>query len=134
MAGQGKDVADDGLGLLVDAEGIAGDLTCLEGRVAGEHVAVEILHQKFGRGSIVPVQALFPQFALGIEHRAEHRRREVPQVEDLNGNTGCHASPIGSSQPCAEAEPARGLAKLQNTRVLGSPFRSLCHELRPSAT
>ena len=45
-AGQGKDVADDRLGLLVDAEDIAGDLACLQGRIAGQHVAVEILHQQ----------------------------------------------------------------------------------------
>ncbi len=42
-AGQGKDVADNGLGLLVDAEGIAGDLAILQGRVSGQHVVVQIL-------------------------------------------------------------------------------------------
>jgi hypothetical protein len=30
-AGQGKNIADDGLGLLVDAEDIAGDLAILKG-------------------------------------------------------------------------------------------------------
>ena len=91
-SGQGKDVADHGLGLLVDAEDVAGDLAGLQRRVAGQHVVVEILHQQLGRGAVVPVQALLPQLALGLQHGAQHRRRKVPQVENLDGNARCHVS------------------------------------------
>ena len=59
-AGQGKDVADDGLCLLVDAEDVAGYLAVLDGGVAGQHVAVKVLHQQPGAGAIVPVKALLP--------------------------------------------------------------------------
>ena len=93
LAAEGEDVADDGLGFFVDAEGIAGDLSGLDGRVTGEHVAVKVLHEELGAGAIVPVEALAPDFGLGIEHRAEQRRREVPEVENLDGNAGCHGSP-----------------------------------------
>ena len=95
-AGQRKDVADDGLGLLIDAEDIADDMACLQGRVAGQHVAVDILHQQVCRDVVVPMEALLPQFALRLQHGAQHRRLKVPQVEDLEGGAHCHASPLAT--------------------------------------
>ena len=84
-AGQSEYIADDGLGLLVDAEHVARHLAGFKGGVAGQHVVVEILHQQPGRGAIVPVQALLPELALRLQHGAQHRRREVPQVENFDG-------------------------------------------------
>ena len=89
-AGQRKGVADDGLGLLVNAEGVADDLAVLQGRIAGQRVAVQVLRQQLGRGVVVPVQPLDPQRALGLQHRKQHRRGKVPQVEDLDGRAGSH--------------------------------------------
>ena len=92
LAGQRKYVADHGLGLLVDAEGIAGNVAVLQSRVAGQHVAIEILRQQFDRAAVIPVQKPLPLFALGLQHRQQYRRRKVPQVEDLDGNARCHGS------------------------------------------
>jgi hypothetical protein len=47
-AGKSEDVADHRLGLLVDAEDVAGDIAGLHGGVAGQHAVVQVLHQQAG--------------------------------------------------------------------------------------
>src|ERR1700690_2122343 len=105
-SGQSKYIPDDSLGFFVDTECVAGDLTSLEGRIAGEHVVVEILHEQLGGGAVIPVQALQPEFALGIEYRSEDRCSKVPQVEDLNGKVRCHLSSHSTG-------PAVGLSSIR---------------------
>ena len=94
-AGQGEHVADHRLGLLVDAEDVAGHLVRLKRRVARQHVVVEILHQQPCRSAIVPVQALLPQLAFGIQHRAQH------------GAAKCRRSRISMEAPNAMFLPLR---------------------------
>ena len=90
---QREDIPDDGFGVFVDAEDVAGDAAGVYGDVAGEGAGVEILEEKLGGGEIVPVEALLPEGALSFEHRAQHGRGEVSQIENLQRKTGCHAMP-----------------------------------------
>ena len=118
-AGHGEDIANDGLGLFVDAEGIAGDLAGVDGPVAGQHVAVEILHEQARGGPIVPVQALFPELALGLQHRAQHGRGKVPEVENLDGNARGHGYPCWTrwhAEGC-RAFAVRALSKRKISKV-----------------
>jgi hypothetical protein len=73
------------------------------------------------------METLLPYFAFGIKYRAEHRRCEMPQVEDLDGRRGCHASPPGVRrlQPLPESGAGSNQARLQQERKANCAFWSL---------
>ena len=60
LAWQSEDIADDGLGLLVDTKDVAHYAAGCKRRVAGKHVVIEILHEQTCRSMVVPMEAPLP--------------------------------------------------------------------------
>jgi len=76
----GENIADDGLGLLLHAEGVATDFALVGGDIANEQVRVHVLQQQVGRSAIVPMQTFAPQCTLFVEQRAQVLCPEMTQV------------------------------------------------------
>ena len=67
--GGGEEVADDGFGVLVDAEGVADDLAAVEGDEAGEDAIVQVLEEEVGGGAVIPAETALPGGGLLGEER-----------------------------------------------------------------
>ena len=81
--GRGEEVADDGFGVFVDAEGVTDDLAAVEGDEAGEDAVVEVLEEEVGGGAVIPAETALPGGGLLGEERAQLARVEVAEVEDF---------------------------------------------------
>ncbi len=89
---QRKNVADDGLVPLVNAEDITEHATVLHGDISGKNARIQILEKQISGAAIVPVQPLAPDAALVLQQGAQTAGREVAQVQQFELKRGTHES------------------------------------------
>jgi hypothetical protein len=75
---------------LVNAEGEAANAAAVQDDEAGKDAGVEVLEEKLGGGTVVPVKTLVPDFGLLFEERTKLLRGKVAEVEDLELLRGRH--------------------------------------------
>ena len=73
----GKNVADQGLFILVNTKDVTADTAILDGNIARQETGVEVLQQQVGRSLKIPAQALIPDTAFRLQHRLEIAGGEV---------------------------------------------------------
>ena len=73
----GKNVANQGLFILVNTKDVTTDAAILDGDVARQETGVEVLQQQIGRSLKIPSQPLIPDTAFRLQHRLEVAGGEV---------------------------------------------------------